>query len=210
MSTNKLITIMGSIIGALLGALLLLGGWIAWQVWDMNPKVTETARRVDRIVDVLPDVKIRIAQEDLQKRVRLALLTAEPTEVRAGEWAAMVELIDFESGKGTIFSAKVKGPDDPNISYLVSGLADATTREKISFFDCSYASSQVGKATAVPEYLDATASYALIKASPRYRMQLRRLFGDPIKEKKIEKKNLKLEQLLEELAAKESLYRPTP
>jgi hypothetical protein len=210
MSTNKLITIMGSIIGALLGALLVLGGWIAWQVWDMNPKVTETARRVDRIVDALPDVKIRIAQEDLQKRVRLALLTAEPTEIRAGEWAALVELIDFESGKATIFSAKVKGPDDPNISYLVSGLADATAREKLSFVDCSYASSQVGKATAVPAYLDAAASYALIKASPRYKVQLRRLFGDPVKEEKIEKKNLKLDQLLEELSAKESVYRPTP
>jgi len=91
---------MGSIIGALLLALLTVGGWIAWQVWDMNPKVTETARRVDRIVDVLPDVKIRIAQEDLQKRVRLALLTTEPTEIRTGEWATMVEVIDFASGKG--------------------------------------------------------------------------------------------------------------
>ena len=65
MNKDKLITVMGSILGALLLALPSVVGWIASQVWDMHPQVTETARRVDRIVDVLPDVKVRIAREDL-------------------------------------------------------------------------------------------------------------------------------------------------
>jgi hypothetical protein len=86
MSKDKLITALAWIISLLLGAVLSVVGWIAVKVWDMNPKVSETARRVDRIVDVLPEVKVRLAQEDMQKLVRLALLTEEPVEIRPGEW----------------------------------------------------------------------------------------------------------------------------
>ena len=86
MNKDKLLTIMGSVIAFLLVTVLSVVGWIALQLWEMNPKVTETARRVDRIVEVLPDVKIHLAQEDLQKRVQLALLTTDPIEVKSGEW----------------------------------------------------------------------------------------------------------------------------
>src|SRR5438046_10678886 len=107
-----LITVFGSIICILLTAVISGVGWIAVKVWDVNPKVSYTARRVDRIVDVLPEVKIRIAQEDMQKTVRLALLTGEPTKTQSGDWEANVALVDFATGQGAIFRAPVKGPDD--------------------------------------------------------------------------------------------------
>jgi hypothetical protein len=124
--------------------------------------------------------------------------------------AATVAVIDFATGKGAIFKPPVKGPDDPRVSYLVSGLANATARDKLSFVEYSYAASQVGKASAIPSFLDPAASYAIIKASPRYKAQLRQVLGNPVKEIDVEKKNLKLEQLFEELVAKEALYGPTP
>jgi hypothetical protein len=122
----------------------------------------------------------------------------------------MVQLVDFAEGTRKTFKADLKGQDDPRLSYLVSGLADAMARDKLSLAECAYAASQVGKGTAPPTYLDAVSSYAVIKASPRYEAQLRRVLGNPVKEMGLEKKNLKLEQLLEELTAKEALYRPSP
>jgi len=100
-------------------------GWIAVKVWDMNPKVTETARRVDRIVDVLPDVKVRLAQEDLQKLVRFALLTTEPTETRTGQWIAMVQLIDFAGS----FAAAVSRARAKAKAKLVKVIVDASPKD---------------------------------------------------------------------------------
>src|SRR5437773_7513310 len=92
MDKDKIITVLGSIIAILLGAVLSVVGWIAVKVWDMNPKVADTARRVDRIVDVLPDVKVRLAQEDMKKEVRVAVVTTEPKQDGEGEWSATVAL----------------------------------------------------------------------------------------------------------------------
>jgi hypothetical protein len=208
MNANKIIAIMGSIIGSLLLIIVSVVGWIAVQVWDMNPKITETAHRVDRIVDVLPDVKIRIAQEDLQKSIRVALVTTGAIQTPSGDWIADVHLLDFVSGKRQTFKARLKGPEDISTAYIVSGLAYGTAREKLSFAEFSYAAMQIGKPLTSPPYLDDTASYAILKSSVKYDQQLRRLLGNPVAEADIQKKLLKFDQLIEYLRQQELTYGP--
>ena len=117
-------------------------------------------------------------------------------------------MLDFVKGKRKTFETKVKGPDDPVVLYLVSGLANVTGREKLSFTYCSYAASQSGRPNPAPTYLNNDASYALIKAHQDYFEQLKRVFGNPIRESDLAKKNFKVAQLMQELASNEELYRP--
>ena len=199
-----------AILGVLLTALLSVVAWIAVQVWDMNPKVTNTERRVDRIVDVLPDVKIRIAQEDVSRRIPAAVVTTEPIKTAAGEWMTVVHLVDYTTGKRRTYKIRLKGPDDVSGSYLVSGLAYGASRERISFAQCSYAAAQVGQSHTLAAYVDGTASFAILRTGNDLEPRFRKLLGAPISETTIEKKTMKWEQIAEDLTNKEAQYRVTP
>src|SRR5206468_9017837 len=120
-------------------------GWICYQLYQMHPKVDETAHRVDRIVEVLPEVKAHIVQEDMKKFVRLALVTKEPRQRLTGQWFQELDVIDFGSGKKSTFGVPVKGQDDSSASYLIYGLAGRISRDKISFADYTAATAEIGK-----------------------------------------------------------------
>src|SRR5437868_2460536 len=133
MNKDKIITWMAAVIGFLLVTIVSVVGWIALQVWEMKPKVVDTATRVDRIVDVLPELKVRIVEEDLQKNIRAALLTTESIQTSSGRWIAAVHWLDFVAGERRTFRVELKGPQDPTIAYLISGIASAQASEKLSF-----------------------------------------------------------------------------
>src|SRR5260370_25308445 len=114
-------------------ALIPLLGWMGLQLYEMKPTVFETSRRVDRIVDVPPEVKIHIAQEDMQKRVKLALLAADPFEISSGKWITRLHFLDFGAGRLKTYDIPLKGPDDMSGAYLITGLANGIGLEKISF-----------------------------------------------------------------------------
>src|ERR1700675_1305107 len=181
-------------------ALIPLLGWMGLQLYEMKPKVFETSRRVDRIVEVLPEVKVRIAQEDMQKRVKLALLTADPVEISAGKWITRLHLFDFRAGRVRTYNIAVKGPDDVSGAYLITGLANGIGLDKISFADYTAAAAEIGKPKAMSSTIDMHSSFAIIKSSRRYDELLMRLFGPPNLERDIDKRSVLLEQLADELA----------
>ena len=209
MNKDRLITWMAAIIGFLLVTVVSVVGWIAVQVWEMKPKVMDTETRVNRIVEVLPELKVRVVEEDLKKNIRAAILTTESIKTLNGQWIADVHWLDFVAGKRSTFRVQVKGPDDPTIAYLVTGIANAHGSEKLSLAEYTRVAAQIGKPLPPPTYLDQSSSYAIIKPSTLKDLEdVRRALGDPIAEGKIDKKLLKIEQLFEELNAKENEYRP--
>ena len=80
--------------GIILTATFSIVAWTAAKVWDMNPKVVNTEVRVERIVDILPEVKIRIAQEDVSRRIPTAIVTTEPVMGSSGQWVNIVHLVN--------------------------------------------------------------------------------------------------------------------
>jgi hypothetical protein len=178
-------------------------GWIAYQLYEMHPKVDETAHRVDRIVEVLPEVRTHIVQEDMKKIVRVALVTKEPVRSLTGQWSQELDLIDFASGKKVTFGVPTKGQDDLSASYLIAGLAERISRDKISFADYTAAAAEIGKpAAAYPDFVNAWSSFAIIKPRPRYYSDIIKVFGPPVREKNILKQQIALEKLIDELIAK--------
>lgn len=204
MNNEKIIVTLTSIAGFLLVSTVSLLAWIAVKVWDMNPTVTETARRVDRIVEALPEVKIRIAMEDLERNFGSAVLTTEPIEIATGKWQAFVHYLDFSKGTQNIYATSLKGPDDEITSLTVAGLVSRTAREKLSLHDFVAASAEANKPTALPSVLDSASSYAILRSHTNYDKQLRRLLGKPSRQITISKGQVKWEVLAKQLQSKEA------
>lgn len=66
------------VVGIMLAGL----AWLLTKVYEMNGTVVSTAQRVDRIALVLPDIRVRIAQEELSRQIQMAVISTKPVEVR--------------------------------------------------------------------------------------------------------------------------------
>lgn len=204
MNNEKIIIALASIVGFLLVSTVSLLGWIAVKVWDMNPTVTETARRVDRIVQALPEVKVRIAMEDLERNFGAAILTTEPVETEIGKWQAFVHYLDFEKGIQNTYVTSLNGSDDQMTSLTVAGLVTRTAREKLSLQDFAAASYETNKPTVIPSVLDSTSSYVILRSHTNYDQQLRKLLGKPIRQVAIVKGQIKWEGFTKQLNSKQA------
>jgi redox-sensitive bicupin YhaK (pirin superfamily) len=202
-------TLLISILGVLLTALLGAVGWIALQVWDMHPKVTETERRVDRIVDALPEVKTRIIQEDTHKRIQIALLAGDSKETSPGHWSKTIEVLDYATGKSQTFSLPVKNENDQTATYIVEGVVSSISKDNYSFDEWSAATGENQYSEPNEWNIDPSASFTIFKASATYEARLTSAFGQPITEDKIEKKVVRYPQLAEDLRKRGPL-KPSP
>src|ERR1700726_2275462 len=204
--------ILATIVGIFAVALLSGVGWIVVKLFDINSTVTMTANRVDRIVDALPELRVRIAGEELDKRIALVMLTRNPTEVSPGNWIRVIELLDYEHGRLTQFTLPARGADDQSAVYAVSGLANRIAIDKISFDEYSAAAIETGRAKPSPAWVDSSASYAIFRHRLDYYRRVSELFGKPTKEFNIGKEPLKWEQLVEELEThlRDGTHKPSP
>lgn len=196
--------------GIILTATFSIVAWTAAKVWDMNPKVVNTEVRVERIVDILPEVKIRIAQEDVSRRIPTAIVTTEPVMGSSGQWANIVHLVNYSSGKKSSYKVPLKGPNDLSGRYLVSGLAQESGRQRVSFLENAQSSDKIGSIQPIPIYIDGTASWAFFKEKDDISEKMTLVLGKPISEQTIPKKEVKWKQLVDDLSTNESQYRVSP
>jgi hypothetical protein len=196
--------------GVILTATFSIVAWTAAKVWDMNPKVVNTEERVERIVDVLPEVKVRIAEEDVSRKIPMAIVTAEPYERTPGQWANVVHLVNFSSGKKLSYQVPLKGPNDLNGRYLVSGLALESARQRISFLDNAQSSEKIGTTQPIPLYVDRSGSWIFFKERKDISDKMTSALGRPISEQIIQKKEVRWKQLIDELTNNETQYRVSP
>jgi len=211
MSADSYKAVLGTIVGIVCAALLSGVGWILVKMFDINSTLNATratgeltAQRVDRIVGVLPDLRVKIAQEDLEKKIRLAFVTGNPTEVSPGRWIRAVIFLDYDHGKISEFQVPARGPDDPSGAYTVSGLTSGIAIDKISFGEFSAAASEVGRPKSYPTWIDALGSYAIFKHRMDYMRRIDEEFGKPVKVSDIARREVKWEQLIDDLAKRKT------
>jgi hypothetical protein len=211
MSADSHKAVLGTIVGVVCAAVLSGIGWILVKMFDMNSTLNATrtsgeltAQRVERIVGALPELKVKIAQEDLEKKIGLALVTKPPVEVLPGQWMRSVFLFDYGHGKLRVFQVRSQGPEDPSPVYTISGLTDGIALQKISFDDYSAAATEVGRPKPYPQWVDASASYAILKRRLDYNRKIMAQFGKPIKELDIARQELKWEQVVDDLAKRQA------
>lgn len=183
------------------GVIALLSGlgWIVVKLFDINSTVSVTANRVDRIVDALPELRTKIAREELEKKIDLAIVTTNPLEISPGKWVRSIQFYDYKHGRVRQFFLPTQGPGDENSAYSVSGLANRIAIEKISFDEYSAAANEIGRPKPYPNWLDASAGYVIVQHRLNYLLKIQSLLGKPAKELPLEGDTLKWMQFVDEL-----------
>jgi hypothetical protein len=151
------------------------GGWILTETYGMNrtigvldAKLSETTGRIDRIAAVLPDIRVRIAKEELAKALVMAIVVLDSKKTRTGKWVAGIHVIDAATMTRNTYLVPVKGPQDNEIALLVSGAANEADSEALSFKTLTAFSSEAGTPTSSPSYVRAQNSFVLRNPDSEY------------------------------------------
>ena len=131
---------------------------------SVEAKVSNTSERVDRIAQVLPDVGVRIAQEEISRRIRTVVVASTPYAVRGGGLAVTLTVVDVAANTRWSTPIKLSSRDDRE---LVSALAwtGADLDHESSSFARMQEYCRIAKSDAsVPAYLDARASFIMCSA----------------------------------------------
>jgi hypothetical protein len=164
----------------LIGSVIIAGGgWLISQTFVINrtvgaleakldAKLSENTGRIDRIAAVLPDVRIKIAKEELAKPLVTAVVVMDPIKTSKGKWVAGVHVIDAAAMTRNTYFVPVKGPDDKEVAWLASGAAFDADAEAVSFKILAAFSSDVGTPAPAPTYVLAQNSFVLRRPTAEY------------------------------------------
>ena len=205
-------TLMELLVGVvILGAI----GWLTVQVFDMkgtlgsvDSKVTATSDRVERIAAILPDLRIKVAMEEVGKPVQGAVVVTEPVKDASGKWVAAVHVFDTVAGQRQTYVVNLKGPNDKGVAYLVGGFTSLHAKGAISFRDLERLSSDIGKPAPAPDYVLSESSFALRKASFGYSNDLTKALGVSPRTTSLSSKLATWDTLSAELRDNASTYKP--
>lgn len=158
---NKEVAVELVVGGIILAALAGLGALVFNMKGDLGAvgiKVTATAERVDRIAAALPDMRIRVAADEISKTLHGAVVATVPRQLPAGEVAYVVHVFDFDKKQRTTYSATVSERAYKNFRVTLAGDA-VLGGEYTSLSELERFSSDAGKRVTVPAYIDADASF---------------------------------------------------
>ncbi|MEX1244986.1 MAG: hypothetical protein WEB59_05590 [Thermoanaerobaculia bacterium] len=145
----------------------LFGGLLA-QAFNMHGKLTEVsttlnglAGRVDRIASALPDLSIRVAQEELSRPVQGAIVVASAAPTASGEWVAPVHVLSADARTRDTYLVSVSGPEDKRLGLIASGLATSLDKTAVSFEKAAEWSARSKDPSQVPGWVDSSKSFLL-------------------------------------------------
>lgn len=180
-----------------------------------NKRVDDTNERIDRIVAIIPDVRIKLAQEEISKPIRAAVVVTEPSEASPGKWVAAVHLLETTQQRRRTYVVSLNGPGDKSVAYLASGAAAAFDSDAISFKNLSALSSDLGKPAIAPNFVVSTNSLALRRMSPKLQKALEEALKShegtlAAKDGAIASRTTSWERLSAELNENAPTYEPVP
>ncbi|MCY1266161.1 hypothetical protein D9M68_292770 [compost metagenome] len=214
-----------------IGVFVVVVGWLIHTTFTMNATLSAvdtkldamdakvdtntegTNQRIDRIVAVLPDVRAKVAQEEVAKPIQAAVVVTEPIEASPGKWITAVHLVEAAQQTRQTYVVQVKGPKDKTIAYLASGTAISSDADAISFDSLSTMSTDLGKSIIVPNFVISKNSIALRRLSPDFQKTFEealRNYQPSLVEKTatVQKKTTSWEKLSAELEENAHNYEP--
>jgi hypothetical protein len=152
-----------------------LSGFILEQVYTLNgnqratdEKVSGALGRLDRIASALPDVGVRVAQEETATPLQAAVVVADPLKNRAGTWVTPIHLIDIAAKERHTYLVPGTGPDDHTAAFLATGVGRQLDKDAVSFLALEQWSLDVKSPTSVPQSISSESSLALRRVHGDY------------------------------------------
>ena len=170
----KVVVSVGSVVGAVL---LLFFGLHFKEVYDMNKLLRETlvlqreavvlqgetAKRVDRIVDLLPGMYQYIAREELNKPIDSFLVTTKPKEVN-GNWLMYAFFANAPEDSQKVFTINLVDENDKSAAFSIAGAVQRLTAEHRSFAQMVTWSAELERPYSLQPFLDEYSSFVFHQA----------------------------------------------
>lgn len=143
---------------------------------SVEAKVTSTSERVDRIAQVLPDVGVRIAQEEIARPLKTIVVASTPYQVNGGRYVRTLTVVDATAQVKWTTPIALASRDDRELVGALAWAGADMDREFSSFSEMQRYSRAARSSTELPAYLDARASFVLRSvAADEYIEQMNRL-----------------------------------
>lgn len=146
---------------------------------SVSSEISATSQRVDRIANVLPDIGVKIAREEVSKPFEVAVVTTEPRKGGSVGWVGAVHVVDNVKKLRITYIVKLKGQDDESLACIVMGATKRIDSKAASFCDYESWSSDIKESIKAPSYVDTHASFVFRKSSPEYTEALKVLETEP-------------------------------
>jgi hypothetical protein len=136
-------------------------GFLGIQLWTMNgtlhavdTKVANVDQRVDRIAQALPDLRVRVAKEELGRLISSALIATRPYKSAQGGWLRLVHLIDPETSQATTYEVRLADDLDRKPIHTLQGIAEDAEQHRTSLYDLTAWSAEFTDDATVPAFVD--------------------------------------------------------
>ena len=154
------------------GGALASGTYVAKELHDLSLKVVDgTARsderhkelssRVERIANVLPDIKVRLAKEELAKPIPIAIMVSDPIRLSKGNIVKKVAIVDSAKNQAVTYTVPSTAESSENVDLMIAGVARKLDAQAITFSELDAFAIDVNDKIRSPQELSPRNSYVL-------------------------------------------------
>ncbi|MCE8033273.1 hypothetical protein EKK97_04460 [Billgrantia tianxiuensis] len=141
-------------------------------------KVDQNEQRVSRIADVLPDVRARVAWDELHGPLSGFIAVSVPEERNPNEWVSTIRLYDARTRRLQLFEMTRPEREKDFPRYLVAGRIRAEGSLEPSFHELTVFANSERIPVALPKTLDNHASFVIRSQSMEVYEDFFREFSD--------------------------------
>jgi hypothetical protein len=156
-------------------------------VWTMRGDLSKVdgtldsvVHRVNRIAEVLPDLRVRLAYEEINKTPKTLILSTTPYK-KGDAWTVTLNIVDTTNGAKKIYS--LQEINQKQAKFAVAGLVYSIDATANSFTDMEKYSVDVKQAKFAPSIVEKSSSFVSYREPEEIAANLKILGYQPQEEK---------------------------
>lgn len=131
---------------------------------SVSTKVEDTDKRLGRIADTLPEVKARIAWEEINTPISGFIATTLPQETDTNKWRSSVKVYDARTKQLLSYSVTLSNNDKYSLAYSIAGRVRAENEYGPTFAELVEYSKREREPVAIPNTVLTSTSFVLRKS----------------------------------------------
>jgi hypothetical protein len=130
---------------------------------SVDTRVSQIDERLNRIANALPDVRVRVAKEELAKPVSIAVVVTDAKKTSKGDLQRKIAVVNTKNG--TVETLTVTAPAstadqiEKQVDIVVAGIVRKTDPKAITFADLDLFASEANVIVRSPLEISASNSY---------------------------------------------------
>jgi hypothetical protein len=139
---------------------------IGWSMRGALSKIDGTLNgvvtRVDHIAEAIPDLKVKLAYESIEKPFKTLILTGQ-TYTEGNTLLVPVNIINTSSGNKSIYTAELRDNSDQNALYALSGAVESVDHKAVSLEEMEAYSLETKQSKFAPDNIEKGYSFVVYK-----------------------------------------------